>query len=200
MKNQNLSPEELLLLDSEYGYIQATITQTIEDRYKLLNFYIGIGSTIATILVGAITLTQGELDVIRQLSLSSLAIVMWCVGILFTLMFVRLRQAWYSAVTSLNQLKQYISDRSTSDIASALRWRNETLPKIDKLWNIHFYSVVIINIVSGIFLSIFCVLNTANYLGITAALIAGSFAFLANMMFGSSLYLYSLKFQRRVYN
>lgn len=200
MKTQNLSPEELLLLDSEFSYIQGTITQTIEDRYKLLSFYIGIGSTIATVLVGAITLSQGSFDVIRQLSISALALVMWGVGILFTLMFVRLRQAWYSSVTSLNQIKEYISDRSINNISAALRWKNETLPRIDKLGNIHFYSVVIINIVSGIFLSIFCVINTLITLGETKAVAAGIVGFLANMVFGSSLYLYFVRFERKVYN
>lgn len=199
MKSTNLQPEELLLLESEYGYIQTTITQTIEDRYKLLSFYIGIGSTVATVLVGIITFSQGQFDIFKQLSISSLALVMWGVGILFTLMFVRLRQAWYSAVISLNQLKAYISDRSVSEVSTALRWKNETLPRIDKLWNIHFYSVVIINIVSGIFLSIFCVINTLNVLDITSSLLAGVFGFVANMMLGSSLYIYTVRMKRQVY-
>lgn len=196
MKTKQLTEAEVKLLELEYGYIKTTIEQTIDDRYKLLSFYIGVGSTVATILVGILTFGSGDQTgsaLFKELGIAALAIVMWMVGVLFTLMFVRLRQAWHSAVTSLNKIKAFMVANSQNDLGEAIRWTQDKLPALDKWWNIHFYSVVMINIVSGIFFSAFCVLTTLHAFAITWAIVFGVVGFIANMMFGMSLYLWLVR-------
>ncbi|MBL8015309.1 MAG: hypothetical protein JNK26_03935 [Candidatus Doudnabacteria bacterium] len=181
------------LLDLEFGYIQMTINQTIEDRYRVLNFYIGIAATVASVLVGVISLQPESVNSTAKLGIGMLSGIMWLVGVIFTLMLIRLRQAWYSAVTSLNQLKSYMIAHSVTGIETAIRWQNDRLPAQNKLWSIHFYAALLVAIISSIFLAVIAIIGLSDTMSLGLRTVIALVLSTANVLGQVGLYYWMLR-------
>ena len=144
MSDVNLNPEEILKLEFEYA--QTTAEQAQDDRATILNLYIllvgGVGSIIAGL---GQALPRGVYVIVFGL----LALFGF-----FTLMkLVRLRQAWYDSVLAMNRIKDFYVERFP-ELASALRWRMETIPALGKPWTITFSLCVLVAIIDSTALAV----------------------------------------------
>ena len=154
MDNENLptqiTPDKILEL--EFNYIKETANQAIDDRYKLLNFYIGIATFVATLGIGASTISNIDRILNIQAALAVLCIIISIIGWIFVAMLVRLRQAWHESMRAMNQIKAYyLAKLPEPDLKSAFAWGVSTLPRKQRFWNIHFYSVLLIIIINSAF-------------------------------------------------
>lgn len=137
------------LVELEYNYIKETVHQSIEDRYRLLNFYIAIATAAGTVSAGLISVDSINQQTAR-IVIALLSFFMWLVGIVFLLMLIRLRQAWHGSLVALNKIKQStITDEETA----AFSWQLQTIPSPQKLGNIHFYAAVLISSIASIFIA-----------------------------------------------
>jgi hypothetical protein len=169
---QQLNPDKILEL--EFEYIKDTANQTIDDRYKFLNFYIGLTTLVATVSTGLLSLTDGSLPTNLRLGLGILSLGLAVVGWVFLAMFIRLRQAWHESIRALNTIKNFYTARN-EDLNAAFAWDMNTIPKRHKLWNIHFYSSLLIILINSGFLGtgaiLIMTLLTDNYTAITSGIV-----------------------------
>lgn len=140
------------LLPLEFNYIKETTHQALEDRYKLLNFYIGLTATVGAVVVTAFSFVGNNIVDAVVISLAALLITMAVVGWVFIVMLIRLRQAWYESIVAMNKIKEYYLQQDKK-LKKALHWDSSTIPDPQRLWNIHFYSLLLIDIVSSFFLA-----------------------------------------------
>ncbi len=140
-------------LSLEYGYVQANIMQTVQDRYSMLNFYITIGATVATLSVGLLTVPSID-QVSARNGIGFIGLLMWLVGLVFLLIMIRLRQAWYSAAKALNKIKTYYINQGEAKLADAVKWKENALPPANQLWNIHFYSAFLVIAINSGFIAL----------------------------------------------
>lgn len=147
-----IKPEvESKILELEYHYIQSSIEETNSDRLKLGNFYVTIAGAAGTAMLGLVSLGKTELVPL----IAVLSVGVWFVGVIFILMLIRLRQAWYENMQALNQIKHYYIDISEEalKLRSAFKWTKATIPAKQRLWNIHFYTVILVSAISSLFLA-----------------------------------------------
>src|SRR5438105_13976766 len=126
------------LLKLEYEYARETIEQAIEDRRKVVQFYL-----LLTGGLGAAALAIAQLDADRAPSVSQLdsvigpsahmpglvfALLFWLIGLagFFTLLhLVRLRQAAHETMRSMNRIKELYVERYPA-LSDALALRAHT--------------------------------------------------------------------------
>jgi hypothetical protein len=177
------STDEFLGL--EYGYIQDNIQQTVHDRYRMLSFYITIGTTIATVLLGILSLQNIDQELLRK-GVGLISILMWLIGLVFLLIMIRLRQAWFQGIVALNKIKAFYLSEAQGKLDNVVDWQNSHMPRANKLWNIHFYSsFLVIAISSGFIALAIWVLNLGDPW--VAAVIG-----IVNMLLQTVFYRYSL--------
>jgi hypothetical protein len=140
------------ILELEFHYIKETADQAIADRYTMLNFYIGICTAVGSVCVAIITSNQSE---IARLGLAGLCVLTSVVGGIFLAIMIRLRQAWHESIKALNKLKQYvISQSQIPALSQAFLWNTTTIPTRNKLWTIHFYSSLLVIMLSSVYLGV----------------------------------------------
>ena len=148
MSDVNLNPEEILKLELEYA--QTTAEQAQDDRATILNLYILLVGGVGSIVVGlgqarSFDLPRGVYAIVFAM----LALIGF-----FTLMkLVRLRQAWYDSVLTMNRIKDYYVERFP-ELAKALRWRTTTIPPPGKIWTITFSLCVLVAIIDSTALAV----------------------------------------------
>jgi hypothetical protein len=177
------STDEFLSL--EYGYIQDNIQQTVHDRYRMLSFYITIGTTIATVLLGILSLQNIDQELLRK-GVGVISVLMWLIGLVFLLIMIRLRQAWFQGITALNKIKAFYLQKAGGSLDGVIDWQNSHMPKANKLWNIHFYSSFLVIAISSGFISL-----AIWVLNVESAVMAGVIG-IANMLLQILFYRYSL--------
>lgn len=129
------------ILELEFHYAQETASQAINDRYTMLNFYIGIVTATGSICAGLISTQAGSQ--LSYVASAGLLLTAALVGWVFVAIMIRLRQAWLSSLESMNNIKQlYVS--TDPEIGRAFRWSNSTLPLAHKPWSIHYFSTLLI--------------------------------------------------------
>jgi hypothetical protein len=140
--------EEILKLEFEYA--QTTAEQAQDDRATIMNLYILLVGGVGSIVVG---LGQArDFDLPR--GVYAIVFAMLALIGFFTLMkLVRLRQAWYDSVLTMNQIKDFYVERFP-ELASALRWRTETIPPPGKTWTITFSLCVLVAIIDSTALAV----------------------------------------------
>jgi hypothetical protein len=139
MADWQLNPEEILKLEFEYA--QTTAEQAQDDRATILNLYILLVGGVGSIIAG---LGQALPRGVYVIVFSLLALMGF-----FTLMkLVRLRQAWYDSVLTMNRIKDFYVERFP-ELARALRWRTETIPPPGKMWTITFSLAVLVAIIDS---------------------------------------------------
>jgi len=181
-------PEYQKLLELEFGYIKDTAHQTIDDRYKFLNFYIGLTTLVATVSTGLLSFTGGNFPTNMRIGIGLLSLSLAIVGWVFLAMFIRLRQAWHESIVALNTIKNFYVSHAVISIKDAFAWDMNTIPKPHKMWNIHFYSSLLIILINSGFLGTGTVLLTSLAVDTLSA-----------MVIGAALALFSLIFQTLIY-
>jgi len=159
----------------EFGYAKETASQAINDRYTMLNYYIGIVTAVGSISAGLISTQKGNNVFVAS---AGLLLITAIVGWVFLAIMLRLRQAWLSSLQTMNEVKSaYIT--SDSDLAPALRWSNQTLPKAYKPWSIHYFSSLLIVALNSLCLALAfgLYLFSINRRGMSVAISLGLFLF-----------------------
>lgn len=136
----------------EYTYVIHTINQAVEDRYKLLNFYIGLSTTVATLSVGLISFAKDDLNATIWLLIGMLLVVIAMIGWLFLAMMVRLRRAWRESIIVMNHIKEFYLVHNP-DLRPAFLWTTQTAKRITERGNIHFYSSFLIILLNSLSLA-----------------------------------------------
>jgi hypothetical protein len=144
MADLQLKPEEILKLEFEYA--NKTAEQAQDDRATILNLYILLVGGVGSIIVGlGQALPRGVYVIVFGL----LALIGF-----FTLMkLVRLRQAWYDSVLTMNHIKDFYVEKFP-ELASVLRWRTETIPAPGKPWTLTFSLCVLVAIIDSTALAV----------------------------------------------
>lgn len=148
MSNVNLNPEEILKLEFEYA--QTTAEQAQDDRATILNLYLLLAGGVGSIIVGLGQASGSDLPRgVYVLVFGLLALIGF-----FTLMkLVRLRQAWYDSVLTMNRIKDFYVEKFP-DLANALRWRTTTIPPPGKWWTITFNLALLVAIIDSTALAV----------------------------------------------
>jgi hypothetical protein len=150
------------LLIKEFEYIRETASQAMNDRHKIVNFFLLISGAIVSIIGSQLiktnltSLSSGTLSVLIVFS-----IFLNIIGWIYFMHLIRLRQAWWSSAEAMNQIKEFyiINGRVPDDIArSAFLWDSRSMPSAGKKSNVFYYSTMLINFVST------SVLFSASYL------------------------------------
>lgn len=148
--NRELRSETILAL--EFKYAQETATQAQEDRTKVVHFYLTLVGGLGSV---ALALTQmgalwGDIPPLAY------ALVFWLMGIVgfFTLMkLVRLRQAWYDSVLTMNFIKDHYIEKF-QELEDVFRWKTETIPAKGKPWTITFNLSLLVALLDSVSLAI----------------------------------------------
>ena len=137
------------ILTQEFEYARATASEAMQDRHKMVNFYL----IIAGVAVSGVLATLSR-D--THLSQSAGAILLWAlcgIGWLYFLKLVRLRQAWHDSARAMNQIKEFCIEHNSSFdpqvLRTAFRWQARTLPAPHKPWTLFFYSAALIGFLNS---------------------------------------------------
>lgn len=149
-KKKTAPPIELdELLAAEFNYIVQTATQANEDRARIASFYlIAVGSLVATIL-GTQFFDLQQFTPTAKLLFSGIFILLTLMGTSIIVQLARLRASWYESMLAMNQLKGFMI-RQSPELASALRWTNDTLPDKYKTDSISYFQAREAAVLSGI--------------------------------------------------
>lgn len=141
------------ILIAEFEYAKDTASQAMEDRHKMVNYYLIIVgvllNAVATLLTSsqeAEKLMMSE-DLIRY-AVFSLLFTLFILGILYLLKLIRLRLAWFESALAMNQIKDYYKKNAALLTLKPLpfRWTTESLKKmkLNKNDTLFCYSAVLI--------------------------------------------------------
>lgn len=171
----NLTAEAILRL--EFKYARETVEQNLEDRRRVVEFYVVIAGALASIALALAQLDAARMPAIAQTDsvigtsgrLPSLvfAMLFWVAGLtgVFTLLhLVRLRQSFQDSLLTMNRIKDFYIKQYPL-LAEALRWRTETMPPLNRIGSITFI------------LSLFVVLIDSVALGLGVLFIDAKLAF-----------------------
>jgi len=144
MTNLNLTPEEILKLEFEYA--QETAEQANNDRVSILNLYLLLVGGVGSIIVG---LGQSADFSLPSSVYFGVFALLGIIGFFMGFKLVRLRQAWYDSVLTMNRIKDFYLEKFP-DLTSAFRWRTHTLPPPDKVATITFNLALLVAIIDSV--------------------------------------------------
>jgi hypothetical protein len=156
MEKDDLKASDILL--AEFCYGQETAAQAMEDRHKMVNYYLII---VGVLLNAVATLMKGEVasdifsgDEIKY-AISALLFTLFIIGVLYILKLVRLREAWGGSAKMMNGIKKYY-DENLEDhelIPRVLTWNHKSYEKHIKLngcKTLFFYSAFLIMLIDSL--------------------------------------------------
>jgi len=203
-----LEPEEILTAEFEYARI--TASEAMNDRHTVVNFYLLLtGAVLSVVLAllgangtgvaaGLTKLSSGVQAYAGTLLLWALCVV----GLLYLLQTIRLRQAWYDSAKTMNQIKEFYIERvaklSPQEFSQAFRWRQDTMPRAEKMWTISFFSAGLIALLNSLVYVVGGLL-LAGGIGLQDGWpwVLSGLAFLGLVQFIFSLYMYVLFLKRK---
>ncbi len=148
--NAELNANDILI--AEFEYARETASQAMDDRHKMVNYFLLI---VGLFLNAIVAFLKGEFDQstllppnLSKIVLSGLLFTLFLIGVLYLLKLIRLRLAWYDSAKCMNRIKDYY-DTKLSDLElkkTAFRWTSETLQdfKLHKVDTIFCYSAILI--------------------------------------------------------
>ena len=138
------------ILGHEFEYARATASEAMRDRHRMINFYLVFVGAVAT---GVAAICDKD----SRLPYATGTVLLWllcCVGWLYFLKLIRLRQAWHDSARTMNQIKefyiQHVEGFDQEALRSAFRWQAHTLPPPDKPWTVYFYSAMLIALLNSV--------------------------------------------------
>jgi hypothetical protein len=170
------------ILEREFEYVATTAHQANDDRHKLLSFYVGLATTAGTIAIGILSFSQN--NYIRGLvpALSLLSFLLAVIGWIFLAMMIRLRQAWFESLLAMNKIKSFYIQKTNRELETAFLWDQDTLPRPERFWNIHFYATTLINFISSLALLISAVIQLAGSMNLIVAGFVGVLILITSML------------------
>lgn len=142
-----LHAEEILKL--EFDYARQTANQAQTDRTVIVNLYLLLVGGIGSLLLAVASLApENRLNFPPQ-ALALLFVVLGVLGVLTLFKLIRLRQAWYDSVRTMNAIKDYYLQRFP-ELEAAMRWRTHTIPPLGKAWTITFILALMVALLDSI--------------------------------------------------
>ncbi|GAB4501367.1 MAG: hypothetical protein Fur0035_09090 [Anaerolineales bacterium] len=126
MNAEKLSPGELLI--AEFAYLGQTAFQTNEDRARATSFYlVTFGSFIAALVTTQFVLPPEQIPLLDW-GFAGLFALLAFLGVSTIVKLARLRQAWFTSVRAMNQVKEYYAAHCDG-LAKAFAFNNASLPR-----------------------------------------------------------------------
>jgi hypothetical protein len=170
------------ILGWEFEYARVTASEAMAERHTMVNFYLLITGVVATGVLAVVGEKAGTLKPVGTLLLWLLV----CIGWVYFLGIIRLREAWQDSAKAMNQIKefyiQHAKELNCDVLRDAFRWQAATLPAPDKPWTVYFYSAMMISL-----------LNSAAYVA-GGVLLALTFAPSLRVLTVATLALFGLAF------
>jgi len=179
MADKQLDPAEILKLEFEYAH--KTAEQAQDDRATVINLYLLLVGGVGSIIVG---LGQSNDFSLPRGVYAGVFALLGIVGFFILFQLVRLRQAWYDSVLTMNRIKDFYVERFP-ELADAFRWRTQTIPAPGKLGTITFNLALLVAIIDSVAIGVaafFTNLRLANN-EYAFALFAGVLFFLWQLWF-----------------
>lgn len=181
------------ILELEFNYIKETAHQANQDRHKMLNFYIGISTTVGTLSIGILSLADTRFTDGVAYGIALVVLLVGITGWVFLAMMIRLRQSWHESMVAMNTLKSFYIENSENKLSPAFMWDFDTLPKPHRLWNIHFYSTGLVIFISSLALGLFVGLIISPGGAVAAGVVMGFLTCLFSIIVQLFIYWISLK-------
>jgi len=154
------NPETILRLEFEYA--RETIEQNLEDRRKIVEFYVLVAGGLSSAGLALVQLeasrvpTLGQLDTIigagGRMPGAVYTLIFWAVGTagVFTLLhLIRLRQAAHESMGAMNRIKEFYVARYPQ-VSEALVWRTHTQPPLNRIGSITFNLALLVVLLDSI--------------------------------------------------
>lgn len=151
MPDLTLSPEEILKLEFEYA--NKTAEQAQDDRTAILNLYLLLFGGVGSIAVALPQLSAPSIFALPPAVYALLLGFIGVVGFFIIFQLVRLRQAWYDSVLTMNQIKDFYVERFP-ELAKAFRWRTQTIPPPGKIASITFNLALLVAVMDSVALGV----------------------------------------------
>jgi hypothetical protein len=133
--SQALSADKILM--AEFKYAQETAAQAMEDRHRMVNYYLLIVGVIMNVIVRLMKesdqVSEGWISAEEsQWMIVILFLTLFIVGVLYLQSVIRLRWMWYGSAEAMNKIKDYYHENLGEFHLkeSAFIWTTETLRKM----------------------------------------------------------------------
>lgn len=171
-----LDPNKILM--AEFEYARETASQAMEDRHKMVNYFLIIVgvllNAVATLLTSEKKLGEsllGERHLKMEHASSILLLFLFIIGLVYLFKLIRLRIAWYDSAVAMNKIKDYYDDnlKSYKLKSKAFQWTMESLKKmkLNKSGTLFYYSALLVMLISTVALC-----GALLFLGFQAFIIA----------------------------
>ena len=153
----NLNPDKILI--AEFNYAQDTASQAMDDRHKVVNFFLLISGVLfnALLLILKDELLEKKLtdySISLRIVVSVFFMAIFIIGLLYLLKLVKLRLSWYNSALCMNNIKDYYDENLYSfELKNkAFLWNGEKLKKwnLGKLSTIFGYSAILIVLIDSL--------------------------------------------------
>jgi len=155
LKNPRLQENAFQLGDlllKDYDYIRDTMSQAMNDRHTMVNYFLLIAGAIITIVITNLKATA-LLEPQTRYFLILGALVLNFIGWIYFMHIIRLRQAWHGSALAMNQIKEFFvqNGRVPDDIArSSFLWDTKTVPAAGRKSNVFYYSAALISFITSL--------------------------------------------------
>jgi hypothetical protein len=146
-KEHVLPPSDIL--GWEFDYARVTASEAMSERHTMVNFYLLIAGIVTT---GVVAILGKDTGLPKAVG----AVMLWllcCIGWIYFLAIIRLRQAWHDSAKTMNRIKtfyiEHAQELACTELQSAFRWQPNTLPEPEKLWTVYFYSAMLISFLNS---------------------------------------------------
>lgn len=146
------------ILTAEFEYAKETAAQAMDDRHKMVNYYLIIVGIFAN-AIGMLLTGKMEKDLFGSLFTKNVVVglllfLIFIIGVLYLLKLIRLRSAWFESALCMNQIKDYYNEKfpEWELKGKAFRWTKETLIRqhISKLSTLFGYSALLIILLNSV--------------------------------------------------
>jgi len=158
----NLRPAEILEL--EFKYASQTAAQSQNDRTIVVNLYLFLVGGVGSLALGLLQSSSTNALQIPRAGYALLFALLACSGFFTMFKLVRLRQAWHDSALAMNRIKDYYLEKFP-ELASAFRWRTDSIPAPGKPFTISFNLVLLVAIVDSLMLA-----AAMNFMGVRITL------------------------------
>ncbi len=167
MSEEKSVPDKILEL--EFNYAKETAHQAMDDRHKLVNFYLILTGAILAGVLNLMTGFDQENGMLTKFQADAFAVgllfLLSIVGFLYLLKLIQLRVRWYDSALCMNRIKEYVKkyeNISDDEYNAAFRWNKDTLKnkiKLGGFLTISFYSSFLVILLGSLSLAFaFCLL------------------------------------------
>ncbi len=153
------SLQEIVL--REYDYIQETMSQSMNDRHTLINYFL-LSAGVLIAAIGVIYSDEGlRYSPYKNQITISICFIFSIVAWIYFLKIIRLRQAWCESCASMNRIKQFFlinAGLTDGHPGTPFLWKSSTLPRAAKKGSLFHFESILITFISSIAVAVTSIL------------------------------------------